>query len=728
MAVWKCALAAILLGSASHAAYAQPAPAESEEKAERVTLTADSAYVLENENLVVAEGNVQAEYEGRVMTADRLTYDRRTGVVHAQGNVTILEPDGTQRFADEVETDAQLANGYAVDFAMRTPDGATASSNLATRENETRTTLERSIYTSCELCEEDSTPTWAIRARKAVFDEEDGMYTYRDAVVEIAGFPVIYLPYFAHPDPQAERRSGFLFPKVGSSSKRGVFYQQPYYWAISPHQDLVISPMINSKVNPVMELDYRKRFYSGQVNINTSFTNEQNFDSDGERFGDKEWRGHIFADGKFRLNDDWLWGFGVEKMSDDLYSRRYDIDGENDQRGLYTNQPRILLSQIYTQGQSTNWYADASVLTFDSLRFDDSREDSIADVLPLGYAERAFDLGAFGYASVSGSTAFLSRTSGTDSKRASISADWSVQKILPGGFLAEPFAEARYDYYDLNDFPVEGQSDAVERGFGTAGLELSYPLYRAGENVDILVEPIVMGAVGTSGPNDSEIPIEDGLFYELDVSSLFEGNAQVGYDLYEGDSKVAAGISTVARWKSGVQFTGIAGRRWRSRDDPRFDEASNLDGTVSDWIGAFGLDFGSPFSIKAKVRLDDDTLELNRLDTSMELNFDRVKASALYYRIQEKASQSGNRQEGIILNSEVSVTDNYFVLYGLQRDIEGNRDISHSVGVGYEDDCSRFEIVFARSEQIDRQLGPSDSILFRFSLKSLGNIGSSNFD
>ncbi|WP_370237497.1 MULTISPECIES: LPS-assembly protein LptD [Henriciella] len=727
MAVWKTAFAAIALGAVAPLALAQAAPNEAAES-RKVTLQADNVYVLEKENTVVAEGNVSAEYQGRVLTADRLTYNRSTARVRAQGNVVILEPDGTQRFADEVETDADLANGYAVEFAMRSPDGATASANSARRENETLNTLDRAIFTACELCEGDTTPTWAIRAREAVLDEDDGMYTYKDAVLEIAGIPVIYLPYFAHPDPKAERRSGFLIPTLGSSSKTGFNYQQPYLWAISPYQDLTISPALYSKVNPLLELDYRKRFWSGNLNISATVTNEKEFDSDGEKFGEQEWRGHIFADGQFSINENWLWGFGVEETTDDLYIERYDIRGENDKRGLYTNQPRTLLSQLYAVGQSSNWYADASVLTFDNLRLTDQREAAIADVLPLGYAQYDLDLGAFGYAGLNASTAFLSRQTGPDSHRLTVGADWSVQKILPGGIVAQPFAEARFDRYELNDFPNTGDGDTVDRGVGAIGTELSLPFYRPGKSVDIIVEPIVMAAVGTKGPNDAEIPIEDGLFYELDTSSLFDANGQAGYDLYEGDGKIGAGISTVARWKSGVQLSALAGRRWRDRDDPAFDVPSNLDGTASDWLGAVSLDWGRPFTFKAKVRLDDDSLELNRLDTSVDLRFDRFLASAIYYQIDEEITQAGIRQEGVILQSEVSVTDNYFVTYGLQRDIESNRDIRHSIGVGYQDDCSRFELVFERSEQVDRQLGPSDSIMFRFGLKTLGDFGSNSFD
>ncbi|MGB3624420.1 MAG: LPS assembly protein LptD [Henriciella sp.] len=727
MAVWKTAFAAMALGAFFPVAAAQIDP-EGGVADERVTLQADNVYVLENENTVVAEGNVSAEYQGRVLTADRLTYDRDQARVRAQGNIIILEPDGTQRFAEEIETDASLANGYAVEFSMRTPDGTTASANSARREQETLNSLDRVIFTACELCEGDTTPTWAIRARRAVLDEEDGMYSYRDAVLEIAGVPVIYLPYFAHPDPKAERRSGLLIPTIGSSSKTGLVYQQPYLWAISPYQDLTIAPIVYSKVNPVLELDYRKRFWSGNLNVNLTATNEQEFDSDGEKFGDKEWRGHIFADGSFSITDDWLWGFGVEETTDDLYIERYDIRGENNDRGLYINQPRVLLSQLYTVGQSSNWYADASLLTFDNLRVRDDRETGIADVLPLGHAQYDLDLGNYGFAGLNASTAFLTRETGPDSHRVTVGADWSVQKILPGGIVAKPFAEARFDRYDLNDFPTDGEGDTVERTVGAIGTELSVPFYRPGKSVDIIVEPIVMGAFSTTGPNDEPIPIEDGLFYELDTSSLFDANGQAGYDLYEGDSKIGAGVSAVARWKSGVQFTALAGRRWRSRDDETFDVPSNLDGTASDWLGAVSLDWGNPFTFKAKVRLDDDSLELNRIDTSVNLRFDRVKSSLVYYQIDEEVTQAGLRQEGVLLQSEVSVTDNYFLTYGLQRDIENNRDIRHSVGVGYQDDCSRFELIFERSEKVDRQLGPSDSILFRFGLRTLGGLASNNFD
>jgi LPS-assembly protein len=730
---WLLLLAASIAHSGN--AHAQDSVIESEAEQPKVVLDADNIYVNEADNTVIAEGNVEAKYEGRVLRADRLIYDRNTDRVRASGNVIILDTDGTENFADEIETDANLQDGYAIGYSTRIPNGGLAVAESAVRTSDGYNALDKIVYTSCELCDEDDTPTWALRARRAVLNQDAQMMSYRDAVLEVAGVPVFYLPYFAHPDPSSERRSGLLAPDFGTSSKLGVFYQQPYYWAISPYQDLTISPKVMANVNPLLELNYRKRFWSGSVTAKVSFTEEQEFDSDGERFGENEFRGHIFAEGGFAIRPGWRWGFAVEQVSDDLYTRRYDISGENDERGLYAGQPRYLLNQLYTQAQSQNWYFDSALLTFETNREGDS-DARLPRALPLMYGERLFDYGDLGTLAVSGSTAILERELGVDSYRASGGADWSTSRVLPGGILVNPFAEGRFDYYQVDDTGT-GVSN-ISRGAASLGTRISYPLYRPGKMVDILIEPEAMFAYGTAGVNDPNIPVEDSLFYELDESSLFEANAASGYDIYEGGSKASFGASISARWKNGMSISALGGRRWRDMSDPVFDVGSNLDGTVSDWVAGVSADFGAPLKIETRVRLDDDDLALNRIDARIKTSFWRFRGDARYYSIAGDVTNSGFSDEGITITGDLKLTDNYYFLYSHSRDISGRanstgrtsepRDIRQTLGVAYEDDCSRFEIAFERSEAIDRTLGPEDSIKFRFALKTLGGFGSGDVD
>lgn len=729
MANWLLYAAALgLVSSGVLSAHAQE-PSEvatpSDKLTEHVVLEADYIYELREENSVVAEGNVEALYEGRVLRADRIIYNKTTDRVRATGNVIIVDTDGSQQFADEVEVNSDLADGYAIGFSARLPEGATIVANSAIRKKDGVNALEQVIYTSCELCGDDTTPTWSLRARRAVLDQESQMISYRDAIIEVGGIPVFYLPYLSHPDPSSDRRSGFLVPSGGLSSKLGTFYQQPYYWAISELQDLTISPMVSANVNPLLELDYRKRFYSGGIKINTSITHEADFDSDGVTFGDEKWRGHVYGKGLFAISPEWQWGFGVEAQSDDLYDRRYDIDGQGERRGIYSSQPRRLLSQIFAVGQGDSYYTDIAVLDFQGLRGADNSK-SLPTVAPVFFSEKYWDLGDYGFAAVNASSAMLTRENGLNSQRVSVGGEWSDLNILPGGFTFEPFAELRADYYALNE-DVSGEPD-VSRAVGNAGARLSYPLVRPGKVVDLMVEPTVMAAWGFSNVNGTAIPIEDSALFEFDEGDLFEANGFGNYDLYEGDGKAAAGLTARAVFKNGPEFSTTLGRRWRSRTDPNFDVASNLDGTSSDWVASASADFGSALKLDTRVRLDDDGYKLNRIDARLSTNYKRLRAVAQYYNINERVSPGGNPDEGIFMRGEFQVTKRYSVIFGQLRDIVGNLNAKREFGVAYEDDCSRFELVYQRSELNDRTLGPSEGIQFRFSLKSIGEFGSSEFD
>lgn len=724
-----------------------PATAQEANSGDPVVVEADNVYQDQDTNTVIAEGNVQAQYEGRILKADRVEYNRETERVRATGNVVIIDADGTQRFAEEAEVASNLSDGYAIGFSTRMENGGLATANAAVRQSEGLTALDQVVYTACEICEEGDTPTWSLRARRAVLDDEEGMFSYRDAVLEVLGVPVFYIPFFSHPDPKSKRRSGFLQPSFGTTDQLGVFYQQPYYWAISESQDLTISPKIMGNVNPLLQLEYRKRFWSGEIEIDTSFTHEKDFDSDGNTFGEAEWRGHLYAKGLFDISENWQWGFGIENQNDVLFTRRYDIETADRKRGLYDSQPRRGLSQLFLAGQDTDFYADASVLTFQGLRAGDNN-DELPFAAPLFFAEKLYDFGNFGHASLSASGALLTRDIGPDSQRVSVGGEWSTTRILPGGLLFEPFAEARADYYALDE-DVSGESD-VTRGVGSIGGRLSYPLIRTGENVDIIIEPTIMTALSTANNNNPAIPLEDGLLYEFDESSLFEANGASGFDQYEGGGKIAAGITATAKFKSGPEISGIIGQRWRSIDDDSFDISSNLGGKTSDWVAGISADFGKPLRLTTRVRFGDngrieDGFSLNRIDTNLSTQLGRLRASARYYRIDDNVSFTGDVDEGIDFSASFRFTDNYSLLYARRRDIAGAptvigvdpftneniidanpRDLLHSFGVAYEDECSRFEVTFRRSEAIDRTIGPNDSLQFRFSLKTLGEFGSND--
>jgi LPS-assembly protein len=200
------------------------------------------------------------------MRADRLVYNLDTGEIHAIGDVQIALEDGSVTYAEEIEADEAMNVGAARELRARIGGNGTLAARAAVRRGEGQSELRNVIYTSCPICTTgDRPPTWSLRARRAVQNRDTRTISYQGAVLELAGVPVLYLPFMAHPDPSVERASGLLPPNIGRNQRLGTFYDQPYFWAISPSQDLTASLRLHGNVNPLMGLQYRKRFFSGDA-------------------------------------------------------------------------------------------------------------------------------------------------------------------------------------------------------------------------------------------------------------------------------------------------------------------------------------------------------------------------------------------------------------------------------------------------------------------------------
>lgn len=722
--------------AAAQGAPPPPTPATAPDDNEDVVLQADSFEEDRNTGIVTASGNVQIRVGERTLLADRVIYDRTNETLRAQGHVQIDDGAGQIEFADEIEADRDFRNGFATRFSARLGAQGLITASSAVRTDGTKNALEQVVYTNCPVCEEKGqTPTWALRSRRAVLDQQDEMVSYQDAVLEVAGVPVLYVPWFAHPDPNSERRSGLLVPDLGLSSKIGFFYEQPYYQVISPSEDVTLSPMLSTQVNPLMKVDWRKRFFSGFIQAEGSFTHEQEFNSDGDKFGSDTWRSHLFANGRFDINKDWAWGFGVERQTDDLYDQRYDIDGEDDLRGLFASQPRQLLTQGFVTGQDKDFYFEAGAFLFQGLRATDI-DAQVPKVTPSVFMEKIFDFGpAGGHLAADFSAVGLFRDEPTklsnpeiskDSLRATASADWRAQYIVGPGLVVEPFAVGRGDVYRIDKGAATGPRD-LSRILGVAGAQVSYPLISRNEGVDIIIEPIAMVAYGTPRANNDGIPNEDSRVFEADETNLFKPNAVSNYDLWEGGARASVGLSATAMIGKDIELSTIVGKRWRQDADPAFNSLSNLSGKESDYVASVRADFGKLLDVGARFRVNDN-MEVKRMDVDARANFWRIDGSARYFKVSESAPGANNGDEGLVWNGQFKVDDRWAAVVQQARNINKNQDIRLSLGIKYQDECSFFLIAYERSGGRDRTLGPSESIRFTFALTGLGGVSDSDVD
>ncbi len=728
--VWAAAAAIVVVwlpatGQAQSPAQPIPEPNAQIDQAQAgpaVLLEADELVNDEAAGTITATGNVEARYEGRTLRADRVVYDLKKRTVRAQGRVEILDADGTVRFAEDVEVDEALNAGVATQFSARIPGGGTAAAASAITRPDGVNQLNRVVYTACPVCKEgEGGPTWRLRARKASQNPNTDMISYRDVVIQVHGVPVIYLPYFAHPDPSAGRKSGFLAPDLGNNRRLGTFYEQPYYWALSPYQDLTVSPQFHSNVNPLLNLSYRKRFYSGAVSFEGGLTYESDFDNDGERFGQDALRSHVFGQGAFRINDYWDWGFNVARASDDLYIKRYDIAGDAPRQGRISSDLSRLFSEIEIEGQDTRSYTNLAFIAAQGLREGDT-EAELPLVLPVGEVERVYRDPLFdGQLKLRGSTANLVRSEGVDSARVSGGVAWNKEAVFGPGLVAGPFVEGRSDLYRVSNYSGAEESETISRNLGMAGVELRWPLMRAGEALDVVIEPIAMAVVGSNGGSDSRIPNEDSISFELDDSNLFRANVVPNYDLWESGARVSVGVRATASTAIG-DASVVFGRRWRADEDDAFDPTTNLDGEASDYVGSVSADLGRHFGGQVRARLDEESLAVNRLDATLRAALWRVSASARYFTVDEALRGADPSQE-IAATVGVQLSRSWNLSHGIRRDLDSAINLSQDTRLSFRDDCTFLEFAYSRTETSDRQLGPSEGFQIRIGLSTLGMFG-----
>lgn len=728
------ALAAALAMTVSTTAMAQAqtaAPPPPAEQNANVLLEADEIINDDVAQTITAQGDVQVRYQGRTMRADRLVYNLQTGEIHAIGDVQIALEDGSVTYAEEIEADEAMNVGAARELRSHIGDGGTLAARAAVRHGEGESELRNVIYTSCPICSTgDRPPTWSLRARRAVQDRETRTISYQGAVLEVAGVPVLYFPFIAHPDPSVERSSGLLPPNIGRNRRLGTFYEQPYYWAISPSQDLTASLRLHGTVNPLLGLQYRKRFWSGDVQFDTTMTQEEEFDSDGDRLGESRFRYSMFGQGAFRINNYWNWGFGVENIYDDEYLRRYDLDGTGERRGPYIGTDTRLITQLYAIGQDLESYSSIAAVNFQGLRESDT-SDLLPLILPYAEFERVLNDSVFGgQVRLQANTATLARNDdgvgpfvGNDS-RLSLSATWRRDMIFGPGMVFSPFAQARGDL-----FYVETSADEYEtvtRGLGMAGAEISWPFMRPGDRFDLIVEPVVMAAWASEDAEDPRIVNEDSLLFELDDSNLFRPNAAPNYDLWEPGGRVSAGVRATARARSGESASVMVGRRWREIDAAGFDDQSNLDGDTADWVAAGQIDLGSGFGAEARMRLDDQSFEVRRIDLGVRGQVGRFSAGARYLSLDESlVADPTSPNEELTASVGVELVRGWRMQFGLTRDLDSDINLRQDIRAIYEDDCTFLEIAYTRSETQRGTIGPDEGLQIRIGLRSLGVLGGS---
>ena len=581
-----------------------------------------------------------------------------------------------------------------------------------------------------------STPTWSIKAHKVIEDHKHQTISFQHAIIQVKGVGIFYLPMLWTADPAAVRKTGFLLPTITVSGERGFSYQQPFYIPISSYRDIIISPQINSKVNPFLNVDYRERFYSGWIDVRAGFTYDQDFTSGGSKFGPDTFRSYILGSGVFDINPKWQWGFTAERTSDKLIFDKYSVpdvfaNETLSDRGLYATDDRRLISQLYAVRQDQESYLSVAAISVQGLRPTDD-QSTFPTIAPLieGHWEPDVDI-LGGRLRLDGSAVALNRSqtpdtlapigsppvAGLDSRRATASLDWQSTITLSNGLRVQPFVDGRADLYNIAGLSTSPSGGTFGREIGYIGANFSYPLFKQVKDVTWILEPLGQVEIAPNTKLNPLIPDEDSEVWEFDDTNLFDVNRSPGYDLYEGGQSVTLAGRATAMFGDGRSASLLVGRRLAFESDPAVPTRTGLETALSDYIVAFEATPVQGITVFSKMRLDSATFGVNRLETGANFSTDRASGYISY--LEEAASPLGGPIRSVDVHGEVYPLKHWGVTtYGI---VDSGTWRREEIGLIYRDDCVRVEVLYRHDDTQNGTLGPSTSVVLRLKLATLGN-------
>lgn len=714
----------------------------------KLLLAADELTYNQDLDLVIARGGVQIDYGPYQLVARQVEYNQVTGRVRAFGNVELIEPNGNRIFADELDITDNFSDGFIEALRVETPDRTRIAASSAQRSGNNITVLNNGVYTACPKCEKDPTkpPFWQIKAARVIQNDEERTIRFESPVFEIGGVPILRLPSFTIPNHENRRRSGFLTPSAGYSSKLGYFAKVPYYFALAPDMDATVTASGFSQAGFLTEVEFRQKFNKGNHTLLLAgahqhdpnhfdvFEGQETFD------GQETNRGFIASKAEFQLDEKWKLGWNAMYQSDRNFARTFSIEGYNALRQT---------SEAYLTGLGTTSYFDAHVFKFDVqndlVATTPDKEAQQAIVYPVVDYHRIFNDGVTG-----GDLKFtfnlqhLSReldqtvsagTTGLDGNNGRITAEleWKKQFVTDFGLVLTPILAARGDYhhFDVDTAPTGLTSGSnASRGTVTAGLEAKYPLLVTAGSSTHVIEPIVQVFARNDEKLSGGLPNEDAQSFVFDASNLFERDKFSGFDRIEGGTRANVGFRYTGSYSNGFTTHAVFGQSFHLGGQNSFAQTdltgagadSGLETDRSDFVGAFTVDSGKGLSITAGARFDKDDFNIERSTLAANYSDTNLSATLSHTRIAAPTGYgSTSDREEINASASLKFADDWRVFGGTTYDIDNKNFTTSSAGLAYENECFIITGVYNHKHSVGSAEAEWDAGL-RISFRTLGTL------
>ncbi len=229
-------------------------------------------------------GNVEIETSELLLKADEIDFNTETGDVEARGHVHYQNfITGEVLDCDRAEYNTERQEGKFYNVQGSSPAKIDARPGILTTSNpfvfqgkwaeriRQRYILYDGFITSCKL----PRPWWRLTGPKFDIIPGERAIAQRSRF-KVGNVPIFYFPYFYKSLAKQPRRSGFLTPKFGTSSRLGFVYGLGYFWAVNRSYDLLYNGTYFTQRGLAHTVDFRgKPTAKSDFNINVWGINDR---------------------------------------------------------------------------------------------------------------------------------------------------------------------------------------------------------------------------------------------------------------------------------------------------------------------------------------------------------------------------------------------------------------------------------------------------------------------
>ncbi len=687
-------------GTARPAAPAQPETALGdtpiEYEADGLEATRDGEMLL--------KGDVLIRQGERTLKTRNARYDSQAQSFSVDDEVEYSDPNlkvsGTSARVDQ----AGGATFEGAKFQLNDRNARGAADRIqVTRDNQLKLSGVR--YTTCPIGEED----WVLRASDIDIRQRAGLGFGRGVRLDFKGVPILYTPFISFPVGN-QRKSGFLFPTLGTSSRSGSSLSVPWYWNIAPNYDATFVPTGFSKRGGKLDSELRYLTDFGRGSLDAEYL------PDDREFGDA--RSYLHFEDRSDFTDTLRLDLDAANVGDSAWFEDFGLGPEGTSIS-YLNRSANLT--YLTQ----HWLAVLRAQNFQTI--DDIGiapelrphtllpQLAVHAALPnqLGHLQLGLDLEVGNFAH-----------NYDDRVATGWRTDLAPEIRLPlrgAGVYLEPAASWRYTSYRLDDNGPALADDSPARTAPVVSVDggLIFERLQGSRQQRLMtLEPRFM-YLYVPFRNQNDLPVFDTAVADLNLVQLFRTNRYVGADRLSDANQISVGFSSrLLDADTGKQFiSGTIGQAYYF-DEPRVALPGEVleDPEFSDIIAELDVTAYGDWNVGMGVQWDPGETRSEKGDVQLQYKPEYDRVMNLGYRFRRGGIEQVDGSVAWPIGNSWSAYAR--MVYSL----EDSKSLDQFAGFEYRSCCWRIRAV-ARRYVSDRTGDTDTSFLLQLELNGLSSVG-----